>query len=368
MNGWLKERGLATRLVMAFGAVVVVTVVVVWFVDRAIAPRVLEQRLRGMMRHGMMSDLLETQRAAASSSAMALAIALVVAVAAAALVSVLVARRVGASLGALGGAVHRVADGEYGARVPSPGMGREFDELADSINVMTERLEHSERLRQRAIGDVAHELRTPVATIAGYLEGLEDGVAELTPETVAMLRAQAARLTRLSEDLSAVSRAEAGQVRLDLVEHDPAELLATARAASVERAAAAEVALELDAPGDLPRVRVDLERMAQVLGNLVDNALRHTPAGGAVALSARRSGEGVALSVADTGSGIAAEHLPYVFERFYRADEARDRASGGSGVGLAIVRALVQAHGGTVEVASSGVGHGATFTVTLPAL
>ncbi|MDN4473359.1 HAMP domain-containing sensor histidine kinase [Demequina zhanjiangensis] len=365
--------GLVWLLMGAFGLVVLVVAVTAWLVAGSIGPQVFERNLMGeMRRHGGMGgvaaeQLQQAELAYRSSAGAAMGVALAVAALVAAAVSVVLARRMARSLGELSGAAHQVADGRFGARVGSPQMGREFDELADSFNQMSGRLEESEQLRQRMIGDVAHELRTPVATITGYLEALEDGVAELTPETVAMLRAQGARLTRLSEDLSAVSRAESGAASMALTRMAPGDLLRLAHLAARERASEAGVALELHASGDLSDVNVDPDRMAQVLGNLVDNALRHTPAGGTVSLIARAGQAGVELVVSDTGAGISPEHLPHVFERFYRADAARDRASGGSGVGLAIVRALVAAHGGTVSVDSAGVGRGATFVVTLPA-
>ncbi|WP_062202675.1 sensor histidine kinase [Demequina salsinemoris] len=372
---WLRERGLATRMMLSFSLVIAVIGVTVWLVARSVGQVDFQRRMMGGGRGGDMSgmggmmdtaaeDLDEVYRA---SSGTALAVALGIAAVLAVLLSVLLARRVSRSLGKLEDAAHRVADGDFASRVEAPGMGREFDELAESFNRMSERLAESEQLRQRMIGDVAHELRTPIATLTGYLEALEDGVAELTPETVAMLRAQGARLTRLSEDLSAVSRAEGSGARLSRERRDPADLLRLARATARERAGGAGVSLELAVADGLPPVMVDPERIAQVLGNLVDNALRHTPSGGTVTLTARPDDAGVAFVVADTGAGIAPEHLPHVFERFYRADTARDRASGGSGVGLAIVSALVAAHGGMVRAESAGLGRGATFTVTLPA-
>jgi two-component system sensor histidine kinase BaeS len=245
-------------------------------------------------------------------------------------------------------------------------MGAEFDELVEAFNQMAARLDASEDLRHRLLSDVAHELRTPVATMNAYLEGLEDGVTELDPETVGLLRAQGTRLIRLAEDLSAVSKAQSGEVGLALAPQDPAELLRLAVLAAKDRAEAGGVELTVQVDSSMPPVLADPDRMAQVLGNLVDNALRHTESGGRVVLAGRRMPDAVTLSVSDTGEGIEPQHLPYVFERFYRADSARDRASGGSGIGLAVARALVEAHGGTISAESDGRGKGARFVVTLP--
>lgn len=193
-------------------------------------------------------------------------------------------------------------------------------------------------------------------------------MAELTPETVALLRAQGARLARLAEDLAAVTKAESGELTLTPVPTDPAELLRLAHLAAQGRATAAGVDLRLEVAGSLPSVLADPDRMAQVLGNLVENALRHTPPGGRVTLSGACADDEVALAVTDTGEGIAPEHLPNLFERFYRAETARDRLSGGSGIGLAITKALVEAQHGRVRAHSRGRGTGARFVVTLPVL
>lgn len=246
-------------------------------------------------------------------------------------------------------------------------MGREFDELAESFNRMASRLQDAERLRGRLLADVAHEVRTPVATMTAYLEALEDGVQVLDPVTIALLREQARRLTRLSEDLTAVTRAESGELTLDRRPTPPGDLVATAVGAGRERATEQGVDLRADVAAGLPDVLVDRLRIGQVLDNLVTNALRHTPPGGTVtAHAAPGPGGQVRLIVHDTGEGIAAEHLPHLFERFYRADTARDRAHGGSGIGLAICQALIHAHGGTITATSPGPGAGATFTITLP--
>jgi signal transduction histidine kinase len=182
------------------------------------------------------------------------------------------------------------------------------------------------------------------------------------------LRSQTKRLARLSEDISAVSLAEEGQTQLDLRALRPESVVAAAVEAAGEAYNAKGVALRTEIPAQLPALRIDPERMGQVLGNLVDNALRHTEAGGTVTIcaAARPGNSGVELSVVDTGDGISDEHLPHVFERFSRVAGARDRAHGGSGIGLAIAKALVEAHGGELTVTSPGTGKGSTFRILLP--
>jgi signal transduction histidine kinase len=250
--------------------------------------------------------------------------------------------------------------------VPPLGLGTEFDDLGVAFNQMAGRLEGVERTRRRLLSDLAHELRTPVATLDAYLDGLEDGVAELDGETLEVLRAQTRRLIRLAEDVSAVSRAEENQSSLHLVHLAPGDLVMAASTAATSQYAAKGVELVTEVISGLPSVAADPDRMGQVLSNLLDNALRHTPTGGKVTVRAATTGGLVHVNVTDSGSGIPAEHLLHIFERFYRVDAARDRAHGGSGIGLAIVKALVEAHGGTITVTSGGAGQGADFTIALP--
>lgn len=358
--------GLAARLLLAFVLVVAVAGVTAWLVAGLAGPVLFHRHLvsTGVADPAAVSH---AENAFRSASALALSLALAAGLTTSLGVAALLARRVGGSLHAVASAAALLASGRFDARVPEPRLGSEFDALASSFNSMAGRLADSEALRQRLLGDVAHELRTPVATLGAYLDGLEDGVVTLDPQTVTVIRAQAARLTRLADDLAAVSRAEAPTTSLALAPTPPCDLLQLAAGAATERAAAAGVVLRVECGTDLPQVTVDRERMGQVLGNLLDNALRHTPPGGSVTLSGQRRPRGVLLAVSDTGSGIPAEHLPRVFERFYRVDTARSRTDGGSGIGLAIVRALVEAHGGHVAAFSDGPGRGTRMEVSLPA-
>ena len=346
--------------------VVVAAALAAWLVGGAVGPALFHRHMVAAER--VPGTAVEhAERAFASASALTMAVALGAAVLTALVASVVLARRIGASLGSMSGAAEEVASGRFDVQLARPRVGAEFDDLADAFNAMAARLNTDEALRRRLMADVAHELRTPVATIAAYLDALEDGVAQLTPDTIDVLRAQAARLARLATDLAAVTQAESGALTLDLRGASPRDLLEAAASAARVRAREAGVEIVVREAGGVPHVRVDHDRFAQVLGNLVDNAIRHTPRGGRVTLSAAAIGPSVRFTVADTGEGIAAEHLPHVFERFYRVDLARDRAHGGSGIGLAIVRALVQAHHGQVSAHSGGIGRGASFDVDLPA-
>jgi two-component system sensor histidine kinase BaeS len=359
--------GLAGRLLVALVVVVVTGGLTAWLVAGAIGPAVFH---RHMLQAGVGPDaasVLHAEAAFQSASALALGIALAASVVASLVVSVFLTRRIAGSLQTLAGAATRIASGHLDSRVETPRLGSEFDDLSDAFNDMAHQLSAADQLRERLLADVAHEVRTPVAIISAYLEGLEDGVTELTPQTTAVLREQGARLTRLAADLADVTRAEREGIGLAPEELDPADLVDRAAQAARGRLEEAGVTLDVHAEPGLPTVRADPQRLLQVLGNLVDNALRHTPPGKTVTFGATREGDDtVVLTVSDTGEGIAPEHLPHLFERFYRVDTARDREHGGSGIGLAIVRAIVAAHGGTVTAMSEGLGTGTTVEVRLP--
>jgi two-component system sensor histidine kinase BaeS len=263
-------------------------------------------------------------------------------------------------------ASQRVADGHYSERVPVRGQD-EFGELAGRFNNMAEKLEQVEAMRRRLLGDVAHEMRTPLTTIRGSMEGLVDGVLPASSETFEQVAAEAGRLSRLVDDLQELSRVESGALALNFGTVSLSEL---ARAAfkRLERAYAARgVSLAIDLPALIPSVRADSDRLLQVLTNLLSNALQYTPLGGLVRLSAQARGNDVLVQVTDTGTGIPPEHIPFIFDRFYRVDKSRSRqAGGGSGIGLTICKYLVEAHGGLIWAESAGEGQGSTFSFTLP--
>jgi signal transduction histidine kinase len=294
----------------------------------------------------------------------ALLVATAAAVLSAALASFFVTGRIVGPLRRLASASRRLADGHYAERVSVP-SDDELGDLARSFNAMAGALEATERRRRELIGDVAHELRTPIATLEGYLEGLLDGVVEPGAPTWARLHGEAGRLRRLVDDLQELSRAEARQIPLVLRPTDPAEIARVA----VDRLSAsfAEKGLELRAvvPPRLPRVQADPDRAIQVLSNLLSNALRYTPVPGRVELAVNPGGGAVEFSVCDSGVGIAADELSHVFERFYRVDKSRSRALGGSGIGLTIAKALAEGMGGQMRAASAGPGQGSTFTFAL---
>ena len=267
----------------------------------------------------------------------------------------------------------QVAGGNLGYRVDIKSKD-ELGDLGRSFNAMASSLEGAETERRRIIADITHELRTPLTVIEGTVDGIEDGVFQADKEHLHVIKEQTALLTRLTADLRELSLAESGQLKLQLAATDLAELVR--RKLVTFSAPAGEKGLELtsDLAADLPPAEVDPARIEQVLGNLLTNAIRHTPAGGRITVSARSiesdaahgiDASSVLVSVADTGEGISPEHLPHVFDRFYRVEESRSRGEGGAGLGLAIVRQMAEAHGGKVW-AESQPGKGSTFQVALP--
>jgi signal transduction histidine kinase len=283
---------------------------------------------------------------------------------AAVFLTLVLSRRILRPVEALTAAARRMEKGDLSQRVEVHSQD-EIGELAQAFNAMADGLARLEELRRNMVTDVAHELRTPLSNIRGYLEALQDGVVKPKPEVIDSLHEEAMLLNRLVDDLRELTLAEAGQLKLEYRPVAPADLVDRALEAARAQAAAKGVALQADLPEDLPLVDIDSQRIGQVLGNLLSNALTHTPSGGKVVIAAQVKQLKVELSVSDTGEGIPPEDLPYVFERFYRADKSRSRATGGTGLGLSIAKQLVEAHGGRISVASQ-MGQGTTFTFTLP--
>ena len=367
------RRSIRAKLLLSYLLIVAVGALMVVATVSLSTPALFDRAMRhmagmpGMMGMGEMTAAARRDVTAAFEEAMfrAVAIATAAATVAAVLTAVFVSRRITAPIRDLARASARLGAGHYREQIPVAG-GDEIGALATSFNRLAATLDQTERQRLQLIGDVAHELRTPLATIQGYMEGLLDGVVAPSPALWAQLHGEAGRLTRLVDDLQELSRAEAGAIALRPVALDPGDLLERAAVRLRPQFAAAGVALALDPAVGLPLVLADADRAVQVLVNLLGNALRYTPPGGTVHLAAATRGPLVRFAVADTGVGIAPEHLPHLFERFYRVDRARARARGGSGIGLTIARALVEAQGGTIGVESAGVGRGTTVTITLP--
>ena len=294
-----------------------------------------------------------------------LSIAAVIALSIALIFGVVLARLITRPLRELTVAAENIANGNLDQRVPVRSRD-EIGVLATQFNRMSSDLNHAIQLRHQMTADIAHDLRTPLTVLSGYLEALRDEVLKPTPTRFATLYDETQLLLRLVEDLHTLSLADAGELPGTRRPLDPGALLE--RVAATYHHSAVQHGVELSVTPDpaTPPIEVDPEQMARVLNNLVSNALRYTPSGGRVSLSTYAVPAGVELVVADTGEGIAAEHLPNIFERFYRADSSRHEHTGGSGLGLTIVKSIVELHGGSIRAASRE-GQGTRFTITLPA-
>ncbi|MFN8635205.1 MAG: ATP-binding protein [Chloroflexota bacterium] len=392
-------RGLYARLLLAHLLVIAVGLVTVYAAASVAAPRFFEQNMmamarrapnsgpgqagpggqgqggqptrpmmpgQGMGRFGLMSPEME-QRVTdgyLDSLTDSLVVAGGAALATAVVASILVSRGIASPIHRLADASRRLATGHYGERVPVDGT-TEVHQLGTSFNAMAAAVEDAEKRRQELIGDVAHEMRTPISTLEGYLEGLLDGVIEPSDRVWAKLHGEAGRLRRLIEDLQELSRAEAHQLTVVCRSTPPSAIVQPA----VERLEAdfAErgLSLTVEVPPDLPEVTADPQRAVQVMTNLLTNALRYTPPPGEIAIRVSAENGHVNFEVADSGIGLAPDDVPRVFERFYRVDKSRSRALGGAGVGLTIARALAETMGGQIHASSPGPGHGSTFTLEL---
>jgi two-component system sensor histidine kinase BaeS len=358
--GRLRWRLLAGNLVVAAAGAITVAIAV-----SLAAPVAFDHAMGGQGGMAGMGTMMGSVVTAAFGDAVGSALAL--GVGAAALIAIVVAAIISTWLArpisSLADASREVAGGDYAQRVPV-GSG-ELGDLAASFNDMAASLDATERRRHELIGDVAHELRTPIASLRGYVEGLEEGVFTPGPDAWRVLGDQASRLARLVDDLSDLWRAEAREMALVPEDLDGQTLIADA--VQRHRPAATARSIEIVAEDDEPvRLRGDRARVAQVIDNLVGNAIRYTPEHGIVRVRLGQRGDAAQVSVSDTGPGLTRDQLAQVFERFYRVDPSRSRDVGGSGLGLAIAKALAQAMGGRIWATSPGAGQGSTFHLELP--
>lgn len=363
MTGPGRPGSLTTRLLASQVAVSVAMALTMIVVAGIAGPPLFEAHMR-QAGHGSPDVLVHSEEAFNTAGTLALLIGLLIAGTGAIIVSVLVSRRLRRSLEDLGEVAERIANGDYAQRVGAADS-RELAGFADSFNAMASRLDSIEASRRRLLTDLAHEIRTPLASMEVCVESLEDQAMEPGPQAWQILNSQIHRISRLADDLGQVSAAEEGRLELVRAPGDANELADEAVLAAAEGYDRKQVELVLAPAPEVAPVFVDRARIGQLLGNLLSNALRHTPSGGRVDVRVRLEAEVVIIEVSDTGDGIAAEHLPHIFERFYRADTARDRDSGGTGVGLAISRAIALAHDGQLTATSAGLGAGTTLSLRL---
>jgi len=293
-------------------------------------------------------------------------LAVTVAVIAAIALGLLFGRLISGPMRQLSFSAKKIATGDFSQRVTAK-TDDEIGEVSAAFNSMAEQLEKKEKGRRQLLADIAHELRNPLSIIQGNMEAWLDGVISPTPEQIASVYDETVLLSRLVTDLRELSLAEAGQLKLHQKAAELGELIAAEISGIQSRCREKKVSVSAELSDRLPQVFIDKDRIRQVLHNLMDNAIRHTPAGGSIKISACLDKQGwVAVSVSDTGSGVAPEDLPFVFVHFYKADRSRQRGHGGAGIGLALVKQLVELHGGKAW-AESKVGKGSTFYFTLPA-
>ncbi len=314
---------------------------------------------------GFVAAYQQDQREAIASLNRSLAIAVAAVSVVAALIAFGLSRRVLGPVESLTGAARKLEAGDLQQRVAIRSKD-EIGQLGSAFNSMAASLERNESLRTQLTSDVAHELRTPLNNISGYLDAITDGVVEPDQQVIASLQEEAGLLVRLVGDLQQLALADAGYQELFTERLQLEDVVAPAVAAVGKRATAKGVSLSIERGRRAPTVEADRARLGQVIRNLLENAVTHTPPDSAIRVSVRSVGGQVCVSVVDSGPGIPAEHLPFIFERFYRADRARARATGGAGLGLAIVKQIVEAHGGSVT-AENGTEGGARLTVSLPA-
>ena len=364
---------LPARLYLSYAIVVISGAATAFATTRLLAPRLFNDQMLMMdgMSNGSWSMMDGESGASAqgvgaaytSSLTGALLVGIAVALIVAAGAALLVTQRLVQPLVAVRKATRRIAAGEYLSRVPLPGEP-EMAALAADVNTLAENLAATEQRRTRLLGDVAHEMRTPLTTLDGYVEGMIDGVFSPDATTLDALTTELRRQHRLADDLSSLSRAQEQRFDLKPTSTDLAALVRAAVARLTPQFHDAQVRLDVEAVPSLP-ISVDPDRITQVVTNLLGNALVATPRQGLVTVVVERAARTASIRVTDNGIGLSAEDQQRVFERFYRAPGA-SRRSKGSGVGLTIAREIAHAHGGTLTAASAGPGHGATFTLTLP--
>ena len=360
------QQRLGWKLFLSYLVIILVVVVVLDTTSEFRAATMIEQafaQLPAPLRDdpALIATLQDSFQIAINQS---LAIGSVAAILVAAFLSLFVVSRIVRPIQVMMQASRRIARGDYHHRIEIPGQD-ELSVLAQHFNQMSETLERTEARRVEGIGDLAHELRTPLSSIKSMMEGLVDGLLTAEPTTFLRVQREVARLQRLVHDLEELSWIEAGQIGLNLHKININDVIHAAADRLQPQFEDKEVQLHLDLPHTPLRGRLDTGRILQVLLNLMGNALQYTPSGGAVTVQVQRQDGEIAVIVCDTGIGIAGEHLPYLFERFYRVDRART-ANGGSGIGLTIARRLIEAHNGRIWVTSPGTGLGSSFTFTLP--
>lgn len=360
-----RPTGLAARLFTAEVMVIGITFLTLLVTVALIAPNLFLHHLE-MTGEDSPVVQMHAREAFETSVGLALLAAAAVAIVAAIVMSWFLARRVSRPITALSVAAESVAHGNYDVTVPETGLGAELTTLSRAFQDMADNLATTDEARTQLLSDLSHEIRTPLATLEAHIDGLEDGVVAPSAPTYDVMRAEVHRLRRLASDVRLAAQAQEHTLALHLRPVAIQELVEAACAVFEPRYRDKDVDLRSTCGRSQETVLVDPDRLQQVLGNLLDNALRHTPTGGHVTVACGHRGDWIEITVTDTGQGLAHEDLERIFHRFQRLDAARRADSAGSGLGLTIARALVQNQGGDLTAASSGPGAGSTFTIRIP--
>ncbi|MDO9546496.1 MAG: HAMP domain-containing sensor histidine kinase [Pelolinea sp.] len=335
--------------------------------DKHIGKQLTSEGQQGTPGGGRGSTLYKNFKAAVNESLLfSIAAALMIA----GISSVLISRQITKPLRSITHASHEIAKGNFDQRVDVKASegGDELIQLGYSFNQMAEQLEQNDKMRRQLVGDISHELRTPLTAIKGSMEGLIDGVLVNDESTYNQIYQEADRLQRLVEDLQELNRLEGSAFKIEKKKIKVADLIQNAFSPLSNNFNKNGIQVTIQSEKNLPSIMADHDRMVQVIQNLLGNALQFTSENGVIEIRAQKTGDYIQVSVKDDGAGIETNHLPYIFDRFYRADRSRSRQNGGgSGIGLTIAQSLVEAHGGKIWAASEGKGKGSTFTFTIPA-
>jgi signal transduction histidine kinase len=355
---------LRVRIFLSHLATVAVVLLVVSLAVRGVALNAVHRHMGGMRGMMMGPGMNDIQEAVVRGVNLAVVVGALAGVALAVAAAYLVSGWISRPISHLAGAARRIARGEYGQRV-AYGADDEIGGFTRAFNEMAGRLEETESIRRELLATISHELRTPLTNIQGYMEGLMDGVVPAEPQTYQLVRGEATRLARLVTEIERLSRLEAGAERIEPRALETRTTLLQIVEGVRPQMESKELLLRVEAPEDLPAVWADADKLTQVLLNLLANSLKYTGPGDSVTVSVRPEGTHLRFSVEDTGAGIPAEDLPHIFERFYRVDKSRSAAGGGAGIGLAVVKSLVEQMGGAVE-AESEPGKFTRISFTLP--
>ncbi|MCC6494890.1 MAG: HAMP domain-containing histidine kinase [Propionibacteriaceae bacterium] len=363
---------LSVRLVLSHLLVALLGALATFVIVRQLAPALFDETLRRAQAGGPrgpgqgMGQSTGLREQFATAVDQALLIGALVGAGVAAIFGILAAWRLIRPLGRLRTATHRIADGHYDTAVAVP-KEAELADLANDVNSLGRTLAETEARRLRLLGEVAHEMRTPLTVIDGYVEGMIDNVLPTDTASLGQVGEESRRLRRLADDLSALSRAEEGRLQLAPARVDVRQVVASAAERLRPQVHDAGLSLSVDCGPVALTVDADADRLSQVVTNLVGNAIRATPVDGSVSVTCAARGSWVEIAVADTGEGLAAEDLNRVFERFYRVRGRTSIATdSGTGIGLTISRGIIRAHGGELTAASAGLGNGAVFTARIP--